>query len=188
MSSKKGPLTIDTGDLTFCETSLPGVFLIKPVRHADSRGFFARTYCERTFATIGLCHTFHQCSVSFNYKAGTLRGMHFQIAPNQECKLVRCTMGAIFDVVVDLRPESPTCRKWVAHELNAENQASFYIPEGCAHGFITLRDNTEVFYHISGLYAPESARGIRWDDPALSITWPLEPVTMSDRDKLWDLL
>jgi dTDP-4-dehydrorhamnose 3,5-epimerase len=158
--------------MRFLPTELPGVFVVEPEPRADDRGLFARTYCRDEFAARGLCIEWVQCSVSFNARAGTLRGMHWQSAPHEEVKLVRCTSGAAFDVVVDMRAGSPTFRKWVAVELTAANRKAVYIPGGCAHGFQTLVDGTELFYQMSAFYAPESARGARWDDPALGIAWP----------------
>ena len=169
--------------MIFTETKLPGAYLIEPERIADERGFFARTWCRREFATHGLSVELAQCNVSFNPRRGTLRGMHYQAAPHAEVKLVRCTMGAIYDVIVDMRPDSATFRQWVAAELSAENRRMLFIPEGFAHGFQTLEDNSEVFYQISAFYAPESARGLRWDDPALAIAWPpAEQRVISPRD------
>ena len=164
-------------------TALTGVFVIDLERHRDERGYFARTWCPREFEAHGLNPRLAQCSVSFNTRKGTLRGMHYQAAPHEESKVVRCTRGAIYDVAVDVRPESPTFRAWVAVELTAENGRMLYIAEGCAHGFQTLADDTEVFYQISEFYHPESARGIAWDDPAIGIQWPADPVVMSDRDR-----
>jgi dTDP-4-dehydrorhamnose 3,5-epimerase len=158
----------------FTETKLKGAFVIEPERIEDERGFFARTFCEREFEARGLNARVAQCSISFNRKKGTLRGMHYQVAPHEEAKLVRCTRGAIYDVIIDLRADSPTFRQWVAVELTEDNRRMLYIPEGFAHGFQTLEDNTEVFYQISEFYHPESARGVRWDDPAFGIDWPPE--------------
>ncbi|MCI0704301.1 MAG: dTDP-4-dehydrorhamnose 3,5-epimerase [Planctomycetia bacterium] len=169
--------------MRFLPTELPGVFVIEPEPRADDRGLFARTYCREEFAAQGLCTDWVQCSVSFNTRTGTLRGMHWQCAPHEEVKLVRCTAGAAFDVVVDFRPGSPTFRKWIAVEITAENRKAVYIPGGCAHGFQTLVDSTELFYQMSAFYVPESARGARWDDPALGIVWPAcESRVIADRD------
>ncbi len=153
--------------MRFQSTTLPGVFILELELRADERGFFARTWCQAEFEAHGLNPRLAQCSVSFNRKKGTLRGMHFQAAPHEECKVVRCTRGAIYDVVIDLRPDSPTRHQWMAAELTAENRRAFYIPEGFAHGFQTLVDDTEVFYQISEFYHPELARGVRWNDPRL---------------------
>ncbi len=163
-------------------TKIEGVWLIKPQRHTDERGFFARTWCRQTFQSHGLNPRIDQCSISYNARRGTLRGMHYQAAPHAEAKLVRVTAGAIFDVAIDLRPDSPTYCQWVAAELSEANRHSLYIGEGCAHGFITLADQTEVAYQISAPYHPEAARGVRWNDPAFGIDWPLQPTVISDRD------
>ena len=170
--------------MRFLPTALPGVFVIEPELRADDRGFFARTWCREEFAAAGLVTDWVQCNVSFNHRAGTLRGMHWQAAPHEEVKLVRCTAGAAFDVVLDLRPGSPAFKRWVAVELTAENRRAVYIPGGCAHGFQTLADATELFYHMSAFYHPEAARGVRWDDPAFGITWPpCEARIISPRDR-----
>lgn len=156
----------------FVPTKLAGVFVVEPERFADDRGHFARTWCVREFAERGLETKLVQCSTSYNRRRGTLRGMHYQAAPHEEVKLVRCTRGAAYDVVIDLRPGSPTHRQWVAVELSAENGVAVYIPGGCAHGYQTLTDDTELVYLMSEFYHPESARGVRWDDPAVGIEWP----------------
>jgi len=167
----------------FSETKLKGSYIIDLERVEDKRGFFARTVCNAEFKVHGLNSQFVQSSISFNRQSGTLRGMHYQVPPHAECKLVRCTMGAIFDVVVDLRPESETFREWTAVELSAENRRMLYIPEGLAHGFQTLADNSEVLYQISESYHPESARGVRWNDAAFGIQWPLaEQRVISEKD------
>ncbi len=167
---------------------IAGAYLIEPDRLEDQRGFFARTWCREELAARGLVTELAQCSISFNRRKGTLRGMHYQVAPHEETKIVRCTMGALWDVLVDLRPDSPTYRQWTAAELTAENRRQLYIPAGCAHGFQTLTDDTEVLYLISESYHPESARGVRWDDPKLGIAWPLPVSAMSDRDRAFRLL
>lgn len=167
----------------FKPTRLPGVYLIEPERLADERGFFARTWCVQEFAAHGLDSRLAQCSVSFNKKKGTLRGMHYQTAPHEEAKLVRCTQGAIYDVALDLRPESPTHKDWVAVELTAENRWMLYLPRGCAHGFQTLTDDAEVFYQISELYHPECSSGVRWDDLAFDIRWPAPPSVIAAKDR-----
>jgi dTDP-4-dehydrorhamnose 3,5-epimerase len=168
--------------MIFRETPLAGAWVLEPERFEDERGFFARTYCRREFEARGLDPAIAQCSVSFNHRRGTLRGLHFQTAPHEEVKLVRVTRGAVWDVIVDLRPGSPTLRRHFAVVLSAENRHELYIPKGMAHGFQTLEDAAEVFYQISEFYAPESARGFRWDDPAFAIPWP-EPVTIiSEKD------
>jgi dTDP-4-dehydrorhamnose 3,5-epimerase len=169
--------------MIFHETPLAGAWVLEPERIAAERGFFARTYCRRDFAARGLDPAIAQCSVSFNHRRGTLRGLHFQAAPHEEVKLVRVIRGAVWDVIVDLRPECPTFRKHFSIVLSAENRHELYIPKGMAHGFQTLEDGTEVFYQISKFYAPESSCGYRWDDPTLAIPWP-EPVTViSDKDR-----
>ncbi|MGB5814903.1 MAG: dTDP-4-dehydrorhamnose 3,5-epimerase [Thermoanaerobaculia bacterium] len=169
--------------MIFLETPLAGAFVIDIEPHEDERGFFARTFCQEEFEAHGLDSTVVQSSVSFNRQRGTLRGMHFQAPPHEESKVVRCTAGAIYDVIVDLRPLSPTFVQWHAVTLSAENRTMFYIPGGFAHGFLTLEDNTEVLYQMSEFYYPDSARGVRWDDPAFGIEWPVEPTAISDRDQ-----
>jgi len=158
--------------MIFTETKLPGAFVIEPERFEDMRGFFALTWSERDFAAHGLNPRLVECNISFNRKKGTLRGMHFQRAPHAQAKLVRCTMGAIYDVIVDLRAESPAFKQWIAVELTAENRRQLYLPEGFAHGFQTLRDETEVLYQMTEVFAPGEAGGVRWDDPAFGIVWP----------------
>jgi len=165
------------------ETALAGVFIVDPQSVRDERGLFARTFCAREFAERGLDPRVVQCSTSFNARRGTLRGMHYQAAPNGETKLVRCTAGAIFDVAVDLRPGSATHRRWVATELSASSRRALYVPEGVAHGFMTLEDASEVLYQMSAFHEPGAARGVRWDDPAFAIAWPSEPVAVSARDR-----
>jgi dTDP-4-dehydrorhamnose 3,5-epimerase len=169
--------------LIFSETKLKGAFIIEPERIEDGRGFFARTWCAREFEARGINSRLAQCNVSFNKKRGTLRGMHYQAAPLEEAKLVRCTMGAIFDVMIDLRRDSPTFKQWVAAELTAENRRMLYIPEGFAHGFQTLEDDTELFYQMSEFYEPELSAGVRWDDPAFKIQWPVEERILSLKDQ-----
>ena len=169
--------------MIFIETQLKGAFIIKPERLEDERGFFARTWCQREFEAHGLNSRLVQCNISFNKKAGTLRGMHYQAAPYEEAKLVRCTQGAIYDAIIDLRPESPTFKQYTAIVLTAQNRQMLYVPEGFAHGFLTLEDHTEVFYQMSEFYAPEYARGIRWNDPAFNIQWPADVQIISDRDQ-----
>jgi dTDP-4-dehydrorhamnose 3,5-epimerase len=166
----------------FTETPLAGAFIIEIERIEDARGYFARTCCEHEFANHKLNPRIVQCSTSFNKRKGTLRGVHYQIAPYAETKLVRCTAGAIFDVIIDLRRESPTFKQSFQVILTAENHKALYIPEGLAHGFLTLEDNAEVFYQMSEIYSSEHARGVRWNDPILDIRWPFEPLIMSERD------
>lgn len=171
--------------MRFRDTPVAGVLVVELERIEDERGSFARTFSTEEFAQRGLDVRVDQCSTSFNKRAGTLRGMHYQVAPHGEVKLVRCTRGAIFDAVVDLRPESPTYLRWCAAELSAANGLALYIPEGCAHGFQTLEDASEILYQIATPYVPAAARGVRWDDPAFGITWPAPPPAgriMSSRD------
>ncbi len=149
----------------------------------DERGFFARAWCRSEFEKYGLESTLVQCNISFNARKGTLRGMHYQAAPFAESKLVRCTQGAIYDVVLDLRPQSPSFKEWVAVTLAAEQRNMVYVPKGCAHGFLTLQDETEVFYQMSEVYNAESARGVRWNDPSFGIAWPEKVEVISDRDR-----
>jgi dTDP-4-dehydrorhamnose 3,5-epimerase len=167
----------------FSPTALAGACIIDIEPVQDERGFFARSWCREEFAKHGLNPDLAQCSISFNKKRGTLRGMHYQAKPHEETKVVRCTRGAIYDVIVDLRPESPTFRKWIAVELSADNRRMLYVPPGFAHGFQSLVDDTEVFYQISTFYHPESARGARWDDPAFGIEWPVMKRVISDKDR-----
>ena len=169
--------------MKFKETPLKGAYIVDPEPSEDERGFFARTWDQREFEAHGLNPRLVQCSVSFNSNKGTLRGMHYQAEPYEEAKLVRCTMGAIYDVIIDLRPDSPTLKQWVGEELTADNYRMLYAPEGFAHGFLTLRDRTEVFYQMSQVHVPASARGVRWDDPAFGIDWPIPVEVISDRDK-----
>ncbi len=169
--------------MVFTATKLAGAFIIDVERREDQRGFFARTWCQREFEARRLSPRLVQCSISFNKKKGTLRGMHLQSPPHEEAKLVRCTMGAIHDVILDLRPDSPTFGEHVAVALSAENRTTIYVPEGVAHGFQTLEDHTEVFYQMSEFYVPGSERGVRWDDPAFGIPWPAAERTISERDR-----
>lgn len=173
--------------MIFRETKLKGAFVIDPERREDERGFFARTFCSREFAAHNLDQTFVQCSVSFNRRKGTLRGMHFQTAPYEETKLVRCTRGSIYDVIIDLRRDSPTFKGHVAVTLSVENGRMLYIPQGFAHGFQTLEDNTEVFYQMGEYYAPEHQRGVRWDDQAFGIEWPTGDKIIIERDRSYPL-
>lgn len=171
--------------MKFSPTALAGACIIDIEPVPDERGFFARSWCREEFARHGLNPDLAQCSISFNKKRGTLRGMHYQAKPHEETKVVRCTRGAIYDVIVDLRPESPTFRKWIAVELSADNRRMLYIPAGLAHGFQSLTDDTEVFYKISTPYRPESVRGVRWNDPAIGIEWPLAVSVISEKDRLY---
>lgn len=169
--------------MIFSETALTGAWVVEPERLEDERGFFARSWCEREFGQRGLATRLVQCNVSFNKRRGTLRGMHYQAAPHQEAKLIRCTRGAIHDVIIDLRSDSPTFRRHVAVVLDADSRHMLYVPEGMAHGFQTLEDDTEVFYQMSEFYAPDHARGVRWDDRAFGIRWPEAERTISARDR-----
>lgn len=169
--------------MLFTETQLKGAFLVDLQLREDERGFFARSWCQNEFSEIGLNSDLVQCNISFNLKKGTLRGMHYQTEPFPEAKVVRCTMGRIYDVIVDLRPESPTFKKWIGVDLSAENRRALYVPFGFAHGFQTLSDNSEVFYQMSEFYHPECSTGVRWNDPAFGIEWPLsQQVVISERD------
>ncbi len=168
--------------MIFLALPLKGAFLVKLEKSEDSRGFFARSWCKNEFETAGLNTALVQCSISFNKKKKTLRGMHYQAAPYEEVKLVRCTMGAIYDVIIDLRKSSNTFKSWYAIELSAKNHKMLYIPEGFAHGYLTLEDNSEIFYQMSGFYHSECARGVRWDDPVFNIKWPEKNVIIADRD------
>jgi dTDP-4-dehydrorhamnose 3,5-epimerase len=169
--------------MDFEPAGLAGAWLLHLERREDERGFFARLWCADEFRCHGLNPALSQCSLSYNHRAGTLRGMHYQAAPAAEAKVVRCVRGAIHDVLIDLRPGSPTYRKWVARELTADNRVSLYVPEGVAHGFLTLSDDAEVLYLISAEYSPALARGVRWDDPAFEVPWPRQPLVISDRDR-----
>lgn len=168
--------------MLFEETELAGAFVIELDRKPDERGFFARTFCEREFAEHGLPVRFPQCNLSHNSRRGTLRGMHYQAAPHGETKLVRCVRGAIYDVIVDLRRSSPTRLRWIGVELSAENGRALFIPEGFAHGFLTLGDEADVFYHMGAFYVADAARGLRWNDPAIGIRWPSPPALIAARD------
>ena len=163
-------------------TSIPGAWIVDIEPHWDERGLFARTFGVEEFTAFGLSAVVAQCSTSFNPTPGTLRGLHFQAAPYAEARLVRCTRGAVYDVAVDLRVESATFLKWVSLELTADNRRMLYIPEGCAHGFMTLCADTEVYYQISAPYRADATSGVRWDDPAFGVEWPLRPSVLSDRD------
>ena len=174
--------------MIFTESPLPGAYVVdlEPLR--DERGFFARSYCAEEFAARGLGPELRQCSVSYNARTGTLRGLHYQCAPHEEHKLVRCTAGAIYDVIVDIRASSPTYRRWFGAELTRDNRRSLFIPPGFAHGFVSLADETEVYYMISVAHAPQFSRGLRWNDPAFAIAWPLVPLVISARDAAYPLL
>ncbi len=171
--------------MRFQGTSLCDAWLIEPVPVWDERGFFSRVFCMREFEEHGLKTGFVQHSLSYSRVRGTLRGLHFQKPPHAETKVVCCLKGAIWDVIVDLRPDSPTAGRWEAFELTAENRRQLYIPEGFAHGFQSLTDDVEISYLISAFYVPDAAAGLRFDDPAFNITWPLPPGAMSDKDRSW---
>jgi dTDP-4-dehydrorhamnose 3,5-epimerase len=179
----RGVITRSLATIVFTETKLKGAFLIDLEKHADQRGFFARTYCEREFDAHKLNSRFVQCNISFNKRKGTLRGMHFQAPPHEEAKLIRCSRGAIYDAIIDLRPESGTFKQYLTAILSAENGRMLYVPEGFAHGFQTLEDDTEIVYQMSHFYSPEYARGVRWNDPAFGIEWPAGERTIIDRDQ-----
>lgn len=174
--------------MKFVETPLPGAFIVEPEPFADARGLFARVFCRREFEAHGLDHHVAQCNISFNPLRATLRGMHYQASPYEEAKLVRCTAGAVFDVIVDLRTNSPHYLRWFALELSAENRRTLYVPKGFAHGYLTLCDASEVFYLVSEFYSREHERGIRWDDPKIGIKWPIEDPILSERDQNFSLI
>jgi dTDP-4-dehydrorhamnose 3,5-epimerase len=174
--------------LRFTRLELPDCRLVELEPIEDDRGFFARSWSAEDFIAQGLNGELVQCSVSFNLRRGIIRGLHFQAAPDQEAKLVRCTRGGIFDVAVDVRPGSPTKGRWVSAELTSENRRSLYIPEGFAHGFQCLEDGTEVFYQMSHRYVPEASRGLAWDDPEVGIEWPAGDVILSGRDRSFPTL
>ena len=171
--------------MIFKETSLRGAFIVELEKRVDERGFFARTWCQREFEEHGLVTNIAQSNLSFSKRAGTLRGMHYQISPLEEAKLVRCTKGALYDVIIDLRRDSTTYRQWIGVELSAKNYTMLYVPEHFAHGFITLEDNTEVTYQVSQFYSPGSERGIRYNDSAFGIKWPINVEVISEKDKKW---
>jgi dTDP-4-dehydrorhamnose 3,5-epimerase len=166
----------------FTEARIPGVWRMSLEKREDSRGFFARTFCEREFGDRGLVTRYLQSNISYNEKRGTIRGMHFQRPPAPEVKVVRCIRGVVYDVLLDLRPDTSMYLQWEAFELSADNREALYIPEGCAHGFQTLTDGAELFYQMSEFYTPEYNDGVRWNDPAFRIDWPLPDVILSDKD------
>jgi|TARA_B110000495_G_C22984214_1_gene578927 dTDP-4-dehydrorhamnose 3,5-epimerase len=174
--------------LIFTETNLKDSYFIEPERIIDERGFFARSFDQKIFSNLGFANNFVQCNISFNKKKGTLRGLHFQEKPNSESKLVRCTKGKVFEVLVDIRPDSSTYRKWVSVILSSENRKMIFVPDGFALGFQTLEDDTELFYQMSQYYEPNSSRGIIWNDPCLKIPWPLNPTIISKKDQTLPLL
>lgn len=171
--------------MIFNKTKLEGAYIIEIEKHGDERGFFSRSWCNKELEDHGLNSKMVQANIGFSLKKGTLRGLHFQMAPYQEVKVVRCTMGAIFDVIVDLRPDSPTYKQWVSVELNSENRKMIYVPEGFAQGYVTLTDNSEMCYNTSQFYAPDFARGVRYDDPSFSIKLPIDVTVISKADKSW---
>jgi dTDP-4-dehydrorhamnose 3,5-epimerase len=172
--------------MIFTEVELPGAFIVELEQLHDERGYFARAWSETEFREHGLAGRAVQGNVAYNRRRGTLRGMHYQVAPHEEAKLIRCTRGSLYDVIVDLRPTSPTYLRWTGIELRAADGRMFYVPEGFAHGYQTLEDDTEVFYLVSEAYAPEAERGVRWDDPAFAIDWPpADPRIVSEKDREW---
>jgi dTDP-4-dehydrorhamnose 3,5-epimerase len=171
--------------MIYTPTPLPGAWLIDLERRGDARGFFARVFCEQEFAGRGLVTHFVQVNNSLSAERGTLRGLHYQLPPRSETKLVRCVRGALWDVILDLRPASPAFGQWFGVELTAENRRMLYVPKGCAHAFMTLADQTETFYFADEFYAPVLERGVRWDDPRFAVRWPLEPQVLSEKDRAW---
>jgi dTDP-4-dehydrorhamnose 3,5-epimerase len=169
--------------MKFTETPLPGAYVIELEKRGDDRGFFARFFCEREYQAHNLNHKIVQINNSLSRVKGTLRGMHYQLAPKSEDKIIRCLRGALFDAIIDLRPDSPTFLKHFAIELTAENRTMLYVPKGFAHGFLTLADDTESFYLVTEFYSPEHERGVRYNDPKFGIRWPMEPVLISDKDR-----
>jgi len=171
--------------MIFTKTKLEGAFVIEPEKKVDERGFFARVFEKKQFDEMKLDTKLFQCSISFNKKKGTLRGMHYQLPPYEETKIVRCTKGSVYDVIIDLRRESDTYLEWFGIELSGNNHKMLYIPKGFAHGFLTLEEYTEIFYHMSDCFMPEYSRGIKWDDKKIQITWPATPIIISEKDKLY---
>ena len=172
--------------MRFTAASINGAYVVEPEPRSDDRGFFARQWCRDEFAQAGLSAAFVQCNGSFSKRMGTLRGMHYQTAPHEEIKLIRCIRGAVFDVVIDLRSSSPTYKQWFGIELTADNRKMLYVPAGCAHGYLTMADESEVLYPVTEAYRPESERGVRWDDPAFGIQWPpVAALTISAKDASW---
>jgi dTDP-4-dehydrorhamnose 3,5-epimerase len=171
--------------MKFTETNVQGCFIIEPDRFDDERGYFSKIWDYREFKERELSTDFAQFNLAYNHKAGTLRGMHLQSAPNEEVKLVRCTRGAVHDVIIDLRPASPTYLRWSGIDLTEDNYRTYYVPRGCAHGYITLVDRAEVTYNVSTAYAPQSAGGVRWNDPAFNIQWPMKPTIINTRDNTY---
>jgi dTDP-4-dehydrorhamnose 3,5-epimerase len=178
---------IELAKMLFSETHLAGAYIIDIEPRKDDRGFFARSWCMDEFKKHNLNPNLVQCNISFSRLCGTLRGMHYQVPPYQETKLVRCNKGAVYDVIIDLRPNSESFKKWLTVELSAENYRALFVPQGFAHGYQTLTDDTEVFYQVSEFYHPEAERGIRWDDPGFGIKWPIAVSAISDKDKAYPL-
>lgn len=174
--------------MQFTPSRIPGAWVIDIAPIHDQRGFFAMTWRPEEFTKRGIDPALAQCNLAFNHKRGTLRGMHFQKAPHGQAKIVRATRGALLDVIIDLRPDSSTHRQWDAIELTADNRRMLYMPEGVAHGYLTLTDDVEAYYHTSTPWVPQSESGVRWNDPAFGITWPFEPVVISEKDRNWPLL
>jgi dTDP-4-dehydrorhamnose 3,5-epimerase len=169
--------------MKFIETNVSGGFVIELEKRGDDRGFFARAFCANEFSDQGLSTNFVQVNNSLSAEKGTLRGLHYQLPPSQETKVVRCIRGALWDVILDLRPDSSTFGQWFGEELTAENRRMMYVPKGCGHAFITLADDTEVFYFVDEFYNPDLERGVRWNDPKFNIGWPIEPLVLSDKDR-----
>jgi dTDP-4-dehydrorhamnose 3,5-epimerase len=171
--------------MVFSETAIAGAYIVDLEPGSDARGFFARVWSEEELAARGLITSISQMNISFSIRRGTVRGLHYQTAPHQEVKFVRCTRGAVFDVLVDLRPDSPSYLRWAGYELTQDNRRAMYVPKGCAHGYLTLCDDAEVTYSASAPYTPLAERGIRYDDDAIGIRWPLEVSVVSDKDRAW---
>lgn len=172
--------------MEFTETEINGLYVVELKKIGDDRGFFARAWCENEFSAQGLASRMVQGNTSYSKHRGTLRGLHYQVAPHEEAKLMRCTKGSIFDVAVDLRPDSQTYKKWYGIELSEQNKKMLFVPEGFAHGYLTLEDETEVYYLVSEFYTPDAERGIRWNDPAINIDWPItDNLNLTDKDKSW---
>ncbi len=174
--------------MKFIETPLKGAYVVELEKREDERGFFARAFCVDEFAAHGLNTTVKQSNLSGSAQKGTTRGLHYQVSPMGEVKFIRCIKGAVFDVLVDMRPESSTYKQWFGLELSADNQKAIYIPEGFAHGHQTLEDDSQIMYLTSQVYSPEHERGVRWDDPAIHVQWPLTPTVVSDKDQTWPLI
>lgn len=171
--------------MIFTPTNIHSAWLLDPKRIEDARGFFARSFCVKELQEHGIHSSIQQINLGFSAQGGTLRGLHYQLAPHQEVKVVRCTRGSVFDIVLDLRPDSPTFKQWIGHELTAENRRILVVPEGCAHGYQTLEDNSEVEYSTTASFAPDAARGVRYNDPAFGVEWPLPVTAISDADRTW---